>query len=66
MKKIDKVELWSALVEELIASEPRLAVIRARMKQVGLVPGNDLVDCMERAWSALEPRFKKLEVSNEF
>ena len=63
--KQEKAEIWSALVEELIADEPRLAVIKNCMKQVGLEPCDDLVDCMEKAWSALEPRFKKLEVPNE-
>ncbi len=63
--KQDKAEIWSVLVEELIAVEPRLSVIKNCMKQVGLEPGSDLVNCMEIAWRALEPRFKKLEVTNE-
>jgi hypothetical protein len=60
-----KPEIWAALVEELLSSEPRLAVIKARMRDAGLEPCNDLVDCMERAWKALEPRVKKKEVPNE-
>lgn len=60
-----KPEVWAALVEELLSSEPRLTVIKDCMKAVGLEPCNDLVVCMERAWQALEPRLKNKEVLHE-
>lgn len=45
---------WKPLLDELTAVEPRMSVVHAEMKSLGLKVSQDLVECMERALSKLE------------
>jgi hypothetical protein len=47
-------EKWSSLVEELLKHDPCLVTVKRAMKGLGLEPGGDLVDCMEKVWLAME------------
>lgn len=57
------------LLDELLALKPRLSVVQTQMKAAGLVPGPDLVACMEKTLKALEQskmvRDGDSEVDNE-
>ncbi len=53
------IEKWSMVVEEMLAPRPRLALVQTQMKSLGVKPGSDLVECMERALDRLEPKLKQ-------
>jgi len=55
-------EKWAALVEELLKHEPCLVTVKRAMRGLGLQPGGDLVDCMEKVWLAMEKEPRTREI----
>ncbi|MGE0762822.1 MAG: hypothetical protein AB7N80_06045 [Bdellovibrionales bacterium] len=50
---------WAQVVEEMLSPKPRLATVQAQMRSLGVEPGADLVECMEKALNRLEPATKE-------
>lgn len=50
---------WNAVVEEMLASKPRLNVVQTQMRDLGLKPASNLLECMEQVLERLEPKVKE-------
>lgn len=54
-----KKEKWAEVVEEMLASKPRLSVVQTQIRSLGVEPGSNLIECMEQALDRLEPQVKE-------
>ena len=45
---------WTHVVDELLTENPRLDIVKAQMKLLGLKPGKSVDDCLEKIWRELE------------